>query len=190
MVASFFNSYSLFQIDMGFLVLFHTFQAQLALRQMQKEADGEYEDPDRQYLEDDEEPRKKGKGRGRGRGGKGRGRGRGKSKPASHGAAKVDLAPGSTADIAGEVEPAVAVEDADNNTGDKTETEPENPPKRAKTESKAKKKEEGNASKKRVRTKSPSAKEAETTKKLAMESKEIQETKNVEDCIEAVVNPI
>ena len=140
MVAFFFNSYSLFQIDMGFLVLFHTFQAQLALRQMQKEADGEYEDPDRQYLEDDEEPRKKGKGRGRGRGGKGRGRGRGKSKPASHGAAKVDLAPGSTADIAGEVEPAVAVEDADNNTGDKTGTEPENPPKRAKTESKAKKK--------------------------------------------------
>ncbi|CAL1129160.1 unnamed protein product [Cladocopium goreaui] len=66
-------------------------KAQLALRQMQKEADGEYEDPDRQYLEDDEEPRKK----------------------------------GSTADIAGEVEPAVAVEDADNNTGDKTETEPQ-----------------------------------------------------------------
>ena len=173
---------------MGFLVFFHTFQAQLALRQMQKEADGEHEDPDRQYLEEEEETRKKGKGRGRGRGGKGRGRGRGKSKQASHGAAKADLAPGSSADTAGEVEPAVAVEDAaDNHTSEKTE--PENPPKRAKTESKVKP-EQGNASKKRVRSKSPSAKEAEATKKLAMESKEIQETKKVEDCIEAVVNPI
>ena len=189
MVASFFNSYSLFQIDMGFLVLFHTFQAQLALRQMQKEADGEYEDPDRQYLEDDEEPRKKER----------EGGGEEVEKavdevvvnPNQHlmGQLKLILPQVPLLTLLERLNQLLRLKMLTITQETRLRLSLRTPPKEQR-QNQRQKKEEGNASKKRARTKSPSAKEAETTKKLAMESKEIQETKNVEDCIEAVVNPI